>query len=737
MGLITRSHSFVSGEKPTEDEWNTDIDQAYTLLNGQIDKANVDSSSSDGIMTMDESQTITGDKTFTGDLLVTAIESRGNWAASTFHTITRFRHDPAGGSANDTGGLDLLFQGDNDAGTPETIDYAAFRVAITDFSDGTEDGEIHLRVMTAGTLATELELRGADLSPAADDGLALGISGTAYADLFLASGAVINFNAGDVTMTHSANTLAIAGGGVTMGSTLAVTGATTFTGAVIVDDTTESTSTITGSIQTDGGLGVAGDIYAGDDVFFTSGAVLNFNAGDVTITHSANTLTVAGGTWATAALTASTITGSGVLSIDDTTDSTSATTGSIHTDGGLGVAKDLIVGAKAAIGTVGGTAGTTLHVSEGDSGIALANAEAIVILEADANNCYVEFMTDTNKAGGFVWNDGAQDAFFQYDHSSRSMQFAVQNSVQMILSGAAGSCILDLVTTGNRIDLDTDNDTSIRASADDVIMFEVGASDIASLRAGGLFFINETANGDMTAGITIQQSSNDDQAFAIKSSMDISHAMTDEAEADTYLEILKTNAVTGGTSIRSYSEGNAAFDLVSRQNDGGHVTTDTSTSKAGVNLIAQRSSGAGVQDMSATGNVLAVTDGTNTRVLVKGDGAIHATRVTAGSGDLDGTALDNEHDRGLIRRFERTVHNDVGIIMSKWDEQLDIHDEDLRRVGVFKGDFYCMQRMDSLLGGGIWQNYCDIQELQEREVEKDRRIEQLEHKVLLLTEGRA
>ena len=64
MGTITRSHPFVDQEVPTVAEWNVDTNQLFTLVGGQLDKANVDSSSSDGIMTMDEAQTITGAKTW-------------------------------------------------------------------------------------------------------------------------------------------------------------------------------------------------------------------------------------------------------------------------------------------------------------------------------------------------------------------------------------------------------------------------------------------------------------------------------------------------------------------------------------------------------------------------------------------------------------------------------------------------------------------------------------------------
>jgi hypothetical protein len=49
------------------------------------------------------------------------------------------------------------------------------------------------------------------LSPSANDGGALGSTALMWSDLFLASGAVLNWNNGDVTLTHSANTLAFAG----------------------------------------------------------------------------------------------------------------------------------------------------------------------------------------------------------------------------------------------------------------------------------------------------------------------------------------------------------------------------------------------------------------------------------------------------------------------------------------------------------------------------------------------
>ena len=60
--------------------------------------------------------------------------------------------------------------------------------------------------------SSEVLLTAGALSPASSDGNALGTTSLMWSDVFLADGAVINFNDSDVTMTHSSNLMTIAGG---------------------------------------------------------------------------------------------------------------------------------------------------------------------------------------------------------------------------------------------------------------------------------------------------------------------------------------------------------------------------------------------------------------------------------------------------------------------------------------------------------------------------------------------
>ena len=97
--------------------------------------------------------------------------------------------------------------------------------------------------------------------------------------------------------------------------------------------------------------------------------------------------------------------------------------------------------------------------------------------------------------------------------------------------------------------------------------------------APGQNFINDTSNGNMTTGLTINQGAADNEALAIKSS-DVAHGITSIAETDTYYSVVKVDAATGGGSFIGLSSGTTGIVI-----EGLHVTDTTTKTTAGLGAV--------------------------------------------------------------------------------------------------------------------------------------------------------
>src|SRR5262245_18810246 len=126
-------------------------------------------------------------------------------------------------------------------------------------------------------------------APASDGGAALGSPSQKWSDLFLAPGGIINFNSGDVTVTHSSNALAVAGGAVSFDSQLTIS-----SGGIIVSAGGASitgNSSITGTFSVSQAATFSSSIQAASATFSgnmtSSGAVSGATAtGSMVATQS-------------------------------------------------------------------------------------------------------------------------------------------------------------------------------------------------------------------------------------------------------------------------------------------------------------------------------------------------------------------------------------------------------------------------------------------------------------------
>ena len=391
--------------------------------------------------------------------------------------------------------------------------------SASDYLDVSTD----LQVIAAADIT--LDPAGGNVKPASNDDAALGVAGTGWSDLFLAEGAVINWDSGDFTATQVGNLLTLTGGSTRVDK-LEIDGANDS-----IDVSTDMVLTSAADITLAAGganvkpnanntiaLGVSGTAFS--DLFLGSGAVVNFNAGDVTLTHSANALTVGGGD---------------VLVGDNNVSGSSASTGSF---GYLNVHGD---------GVFGG------NLTFGDA------ASDSVSFGADIDSNLIPNTDDTYDLGSAA--QAWQDLFLEGDITLTDAGSVKATAGNLTVDSEAGSLVLDGHTG---VDIDASN--SGKVAIDGAGGIDIGvAADVAIDVDSSTFDLD--ASGALTMTSTTM-------AFDPSSTFDLDAA----------------GAITiDGASITLGGDSDTAFDIDTSTLDidaSGAVTIDTSAGGVSIDAAA-------------------------------------------------------------------------------------------------------------------------------------------------------
>ncbi len=255
---------------------------------------------------------------------------------------------------------------------------------------------------------------------------------------------------------------------------------------------------------------------------------------------------------------------------------TSAITGNTTITGDLAVTGSLSFGGN---WTVGATLTVDELVLDTDGDITGLSTSAYLIYTAASNAVFIN--TPTGDTVNISVNATDEYAFGATTVDMNAN--AIDNCGFIILNAATAPAATEvyLVT-------DQTGDATLNALSTKVVHLAVAGVDELDVDGAAVtiptntVYIGDTANANVTLGLTINHGAADNQILAFKSS-DVAHGYTTGAETDTYAAFMKNDATRGGLAIWSFCED--GVDPYSFEVYAYGAQADTTKSTAGTGLV--------------------------------------------------------------------------------------------------------------------------------------------------------
>jgi len=617
---------------------------------------------------------------------------------------------------------------------------------LIDFA--TTDNKIIFRVEGVN----EVELVQNALSPVTSDGVALGTTSLMWSDLFVASGGVLNFNNGDVTITHSSNTLTVAGGtlaaaavtGTTIDATTDFTiGDTVVTDGVITDSTGLQ---LAADLDIDGAADISGDLTlsaGGDGALRFSAAssikILDNSSTALVIEEADNayiTFVTTNGSEAITVAKATTFSSTIAAATGSTIGNLTLANGSITDSGG---ALDFGNETLTTTGAVDFGAATVDSLSVSDGNITNVGDIALDTISADGSTITI--------TGNTTFADGAYDFNIASHDGTNGLALA-------------GTVVTTTAAELNLIDGGTARGTTAIADGDGVLINDGGTMRMTTVETLATYMESEinafslatTFSNTLTVGVddtgydvkffgattgayllydesadrlVLNQGTEDGSILDLQSS-DVSQAATSVADAATFGDMQKRVGGSGGLFIRGFSEAleGVVIEAYCASDN------DDKTTGAGAPLVffANKVSGTSRGAQGSDANICVMYTFDTCRFIFDAEGDFHY------DGSLEPFA-DEFDDAHLVRALDyvREAKGTKGLIRSRWDDFVKYSENTLIELGILgdtieNGGLINMTGLQRLHNSAIWQGHTRQQEMQER-------IEALETKLLALEGG--